>query len=95
MVSDSDRMSRLGFPLIANNEVFEMLRNAKRGCGNFTLRVPMRLWHSQRPWLVCMCITVQFTTVIVASVFRGILAYGFRHFSWFSAYFANEWFALW
>ena len=37
MVSDSDRMSRLGSPLIANNEVFEMLLNAKRGCGNFTL----------------------------------------------------------
>ena len=36
MVSDSGRMSRLGFPLIADNEVFEMLQNAKRGCGNFT-----------------------------------------------------------
>ena len=35
VVSDSDWMSRLGFPLIANNEVFEMLQNAKRGCGNF------------------------------------------------------------
>ena len=33
MVSYSD----IGFPLIANNEVFEMLLNAKRGCGNFTL----------------------------------------------------------
>ena len=40
-------------------------------------------------------VMVQFTTVIVAFVFRGILAYGFKHFSWFSAYFANEWFALW
>ena len=37
MVSDSDRMSRFGSPLIANNEVFEKLQNAKRGCGNFTL----------------------------------------------------------
>ena len=34
-------------------------------------------------------------TVIVAFVFRGILAYGFGRFSWVSTCFANEWFALW
>ena len=47
-------------------------------------------------WVIVVLheVVVQFTTVIVAFVFRGILAYGFGHFSWFSAYFANEWFAL-
>jgi len=40
-------------------------------------------------------VLVQFTTVVVAFVFRGILANGFGHFSWFSAYFANGCFALW
>ena len=100
VVSDSDWMSRLGFPLIANSEVFEMLQNAKRGCGNFA---PLGSYETVAfaasmaiLWVIVVLheVGVQFTTVIVAFVFRGILAYGFGHFSWFSAYFANEWFAL-
>ena len=101
MVSDSGRMSRLGFPLIANNEVFEMLQNAKRGCGNFTplgSYVTVAFAASMAIlWVIVVLheVLVQFTTVVVAFVFCGILAYGFGHFSWFSAYFANGCFALW
>ena len=78
-----------------------MLQNAKRGCGNFTplgSYVTVAFAASMAIlWVIVVLheVLVQFTTVVVAFVFRGILAYGFGLFSWFSAYFANGCFALW
>ena len=40
-------------------------------------------------------VLVQLTTVVVAFVFRGILAYGFGHLAGFLRIFANGCFALW
>ena len=70
-------------------------------CGNFTplgSYVTVAFAASMAIlWVIVVLheVLVQFTTVVVAFVFRGILAYGFGHFSWFSAYFANGCFALW
>ena len=46
-------------------------------------------------WVIVVLheVGVQFTTVIVAFVFCGLLTHGFGHFSWFLRIFANEWFA--
>ena len=73
-------------------------RAAKRNhtnCGNFT---PLGSYETVAfaasmaiLWVIVVLheVLVQFTTVIVTFVFRGILAYGFGHFSWFSAYFCQ------
>ena len=101
MVSDSDRMSRLGFPLIANNEVFEMLQNAKRGCGNFT---PLGSYET-----VAFAASMAILWVIVVLHARHGAIYSlcgcnciswyigmyFGRFAGFSTYLAVGWFALW
>ena len=95
VVSDSDWMSRLGFPLIANNEVFEMLQNAKRGCGNcaplgsyVTVAFAASLvgLHASHGAIYSLsgCNCISWFIGICLDVFGG-----------FSTYLAVGWFALW